>query len=284
MATAISAEIVNFDSVQMHKDLNIGSAKPTLSEQHQCQHWLLDVLSYPEEMTAGRFKALALQIVEDRIKSVPLVLVGGSGFYLKALQTQMNEVAEISDEVKRAIAECEKEGGSIALHQWLTKLSSQIAQRTHVNDQYRLKRNLGLCLTHGVEKLQSSVSETPWSFGQKKLGIYWPRDELRSRAKDRIALMLKAGLIEEIEELKRNYGNRVLSWKPLQSIGYKEGGQYLREELKKEDLADAILRSTMALAKRQMTWFKRDHQIEWIEGSASEQVFLDAVRRIWRIG
>ena len=280
IAEAFSAEVVNFDSVLMHQGLDVGSAKPTLIERQKIVHWMVDVVQYPDSMTAGRFKEMASSIIRQELSRCPLILSGGSGFYLKALQTPMRQVAEVSAEAQSRMDEQEHREGLSSLHRWLEQVAPELAKKIHPNDRYRVRRHLGLVLTHGQDQLKLS-SESTWSFGTKKIGLLWDRDQLRQRAKLRVRQMLKSGLVEEIEALKRQWGEEVLSWKPLQSIGYNEGLQYLRGELKKEDLADAILRSTMALAKRQMTWFKKDPEVEWSDGQVEEDQLIEKVRKLW---
>ena len=255
-----SACILNGDSIQVYKDLKIGSAKPDFEKWADIDHYLFDEVSAPQIWTAGDFRKKALKILEKELLQRKAFVVGGSGFYIQALEKGMYKAKASSPEV---IAKWKSEDLSY-LYGLLKKKDPETAQQISPKDRYRILRSLSLMESEGktVSQIKREFKEQkpPWPY--LKMGLKISKEELLKRVEKRAHEMLKAGLIEEIEQLLRR-GLR--DWRPLNSVGYKEGILYLDGKIKKTDLVSQIVSSTMSLAKKQKTWFKRDKNIKWFD-------------------
>lgn len=263
-AIRLNGEIVNADSVQIYKGLDIGAAKPSNDDRKKVPHHLFDLVEPNETFTAGDYRRAALKVITERAVTTPLFIVGGSGFYLQALENGMFDVGPVSPEIAKKVDSWAQTG---EVFEQLKKVDPASAQKINSNDHYRLGRALAVSLSEGrpFSKLQrefesDSRHKLNTEYEIVKIGFAPDRGELRKRVEARTAGMLKAGFINEVKSLlARGYGES----KALGSVGYKECVDFLAGRLKQEDLAAAIVTSTMQLAKRQLTWFKRDREIKW---------------------
>ncbi|MBE8163268.1 MAG: tRNA (adenosine(37)-N6)-dimethylallyltransferase MiaA [Bdellovibrionaceae bacterium] len=258
-----STAIVNADSLQFYKNLNIGTAKPTQEEMLSVPHLLFDCLNYPKEATvAWYYNHFFSNIEQHNYKN--FFIVGGSGFYIRALESGLYPNYEVSSLIKNKYETMGKEKGALHLHKILKEIDAKSADAIHGQDTYRLVRALSVIEASGKSlseiKAQFAIEKKEFPYPFKKIALFVEREELKKIVLKRIQFMLKSGFIEEVEDiLKKGQAH----WKPLSSIGYKEVQMYLRGDLDKKGLEDLILRSTMALAKRQRTWFKKDKDIQW---------------------
>lgn len=256
-------EIVNFDSLLFYQELNIGTAKPTLKEMADIPHHLIDIATISNPLNAARYCEIALPLIEKihQQKKVP-VLVGGSGFYLKALlmgmypsPTPSKEILEKSDEIYS------KEGIDFFIN-FLKKHDKKSFEKLHPNDHYRIRRavefywssNYPISLAPQKQKEQiPKYKEMNWNLFHCYLNI--PRENHYPIIIERTKKMIADGLIQEVENLmKLGYTGRE---KPLKSIGYKEVFSYLSEKNKNiNKLQEDIFISTRQLAKAQRTWFQ----------------------------
>ena len=255
-----SACILNSDSIQAYKDLKIGSAKPDFRKHPKITHYLFDEVSAPHVWTAGNFRRKSLEVLRKELLERKVFVVGGSGFYIQALEKGMYKV-KASDP---KIVDKWKNKELSYLYELLKKRDPETAKQISSKDRYRILRFLSLIESEGKPlsqiKKEFKEQKLPWPY--IKVGLSISKEELLKRVEKRTLRMIKEGLIEEIEELLRK-GYR--DWKPLSSVGYKEGLLYLEGKIKKEDLINKIVSSTMALAKKQNTWFKRDKDIKWFD-------------------
>lgn len=281
----ITLEVLNFDSVQFFTDLNIGAAKPSEQEQVLVRHHLLGHRPLGSSYTAGDFRREATAIVETRKDlNKHLLAVGGSGFYLQALEKGMYDVPEIRSGVREDLEQAVAAGELTRLHEEIRQRDPETAARVHPNDRYRVLRALEILRSHPdgtlAEIRRKFASQAPpLPFRAIKFGLTLSREELHRRLQARTAQMLKAGLIDEVAHL-RALG--FADWAPMKSVGYLQTQMYLRGELTSDELPAAILTSSMQLAKRQMTWFKRDAQITWLDATdsaAAGHVLTEAVRK-----
>ena len=260
LAQEIKGEIINFDSVQLYKYLDIGSAKPTPAERRQVPHHLLDILYPDEPFDAADFVARAGSLAMRILKRgrVP-VFVGGTGFYLRALFHGLSPAPKASPALRRWLKTLEKRFGSGYLHRCLSRLDPPVANRLPPGDLYRIIRALEIFILTGGP-MSDFFSRTPprpvLTREVVKILLLRPRRELYERIDKRVDMMVSGGLIEEVRSiLNMGYSPRL---KPLQSLGYRQIVRYLNGEL---DLARAIheiKRDTRHYAKRQLTWFKKE--------------------------
>ena len=295
--------ILNGDSVQIYKELNIGSAKPDFSNYPDINFYLFNELKAPQTGTAGFFRKRAFETLQNKLPEETIFIVGGSGFYLQALEKGMYPVEKLSLQKKmtdsqfknsnlnldspsilpshsdlspHSICYSRKSGNlkkkpqspnqTNQLYQALKQKDPETAQQISPKDRYRVLRALDLMQTEGktVSQIKKEFKEQqlPWPY--LKIGLQIPKEQLLKRVQERARAMLKKGLIEETQALAEK---GFKSWKPLSSVGYKEALLYLEGKIKRENLEGLIVSKTMQLAKKQKTWFKKDKNIQWLDGS-----------------
>ena len=272
LAKKNSACIVNADSIQIYKELNIGSSKPDFKKHPTTDCFLFDVASAPEVWTAGDFRKNCLEVLNLEIPKKGALVVGGSGFYIQALEKGMYNIKPSSKEIEERINNLSREKGLNFLYKELEKKDPDTAKKISHNDRYRIVRALSIMENENKTltqiKKDFKPKKLPWKY--KKIGLQIPKDELLKRVKLRAEQMIKNGLIEEVEDLiKKGYQN----WKPLQSVGYKEAMQYCKNQIDKQQMLEEIIKNTMHLAKKQKTWFQKDKDIKWFDYDVS----VDAV-------
>jgi tRNA dimethylallyltransferase len=263
-------EIINCDSVQFFAGVEIGAAKPGPDLLARARHHLIGHVPIGGEYTAGDFRRDALKLVESRSRegSGRFFAVGGSGFYVQALEKGMYDVPEIAPEVRSQIEMDLQTKGLFALHTELKERDPEAAGKIQSADRYRIFRALEVLRSAPPGETLTSIrarfeaARPPAPFHINKIGLTCSREFLRRRVTERTRRMLKTGLLEEVEHLR---AQGLSAWGPLSSVGYREAQDYLDGRLKFEELEGAIITSTMQLAKRQMTWFRRDAEIRWFD-------------------
>lgn len=257
LAELRGGEIVNADSVQVYQELDIGSAKPTVEELARVRHHLVSVLAPSEQCDAGRFVALADAAIES-ISVLPLV-VGGSGLYLQALLNGLVAIERGSVEARGQVEQAFTERGAVGVHQWLSDLDPKSAARLHPNDISRTRRALEVALSNGISLHEANERHQGGAARYRALifCLLPPRDLLYRRIDQRVELMLKAGLLAEVERIVAKYGNAIPG---CQAIGYRQCCAHLAGELSYDEMVELIKRDTRRFAKRQFTWWR--HQPE----------------------
>lgn len=268
LAKELQLPIINCDSVQVYRRVNIGTAKPSVEEMNSVPHYLFDMISPPLEFTAGEFRREALSVLENLAPSTPVIMVGGSGFYIQALQKGMYEVSQVSESVRLSLEQELAQRGLSPLFEELLARDPELALKVGPTDTYRILRGLGLLRTHGKTLTEIQIgfqknSDIAFPYRFATLGLHINRSQLRERLQKRAWQMVETGLIEEVKDL---LADQLSDWAPMKSVGYKETLSYLRGELGDRDqLIAAITANSMRLAKRQRTWFRRDKDIRWFD-------------------
>ena len=265
LAQEFAGGILNCDSLQACQRLDIGSAKPSAAEQGLVPHYLFDIVAPGEVLTAGDFRRRALEVLAREIASKPVFGVGGSGFYIQALEKGMYDVKKpgVAAEQKwRGYLERE---GPRALFEELRQRDPDFAASLSPNDSYRVLRALLVIETAGrtATEVRREFRESPIPFPYPllKLGLAPDREGLLLKVEMRTHAMLNTGLKAEVSALLREgFGE----WPVLRSVGYRECVQHLNGEVSAEQLPAKIIEKTMQLAKKQRTWFKRDPEIHWL--------------------
>ncbi|MCA1765965.1 MAG: tRNA (adenosine(37)-N6)-dimethylallyltransferase MiaA [Desulfobulbaceae bacterium] len=279
LADELHAEIVNVDSMQVYRYMDIGTAKPSRQERQAIPHHLIDITDPDEEYNVCRYiedAARACADISSRDK-VPL-LTGGTGLYLKGFQEGVFSLAgeQLPDkniEESKLRKKLEKElaeKGRVHLFDRLKKCDSASAARIHPNDTYRLLRALLILEQTGIPwsvHLDRQKQEAEKKSFQRreilKIGLIRDRDQLYERINRRTGKMFEEGLLEEVQSLlDRGYGPDL---KPMQSIGYRHALMVLAGDLSREEAIELMARDTRRYAKRQATWFKKDREIKWFE-------------------
>jgi tRNA dimethylallyltransferase len=272
LAKKHNGSIVNIDSVQFYQGLVVGSAAPTEAEKNQAPHYLYNYIQAPYEMTAGEFLRDFYKLLENPNLKFPLFIVGGTGFYIQALEKGMFNIPEVSAEIKQHIEQEINEFGVEKAYAEL--IAFDPSTKVHANDAYRIGRALEVKRSFGktMSELQAEFvsDEATQKYQLKnpylKIGRLLSKDLLQTRVCRRTELMLQSGMIEEVQTFL-NQG--FLNWAPLKSVGYFQVLQFLTRDSEStlQNLVQEITQSTMKLIKKQKTWFKRDQTILWSDSS-----------------
>lgn len=277
LALRFRGEIVNCDSLQIYRGLDIGTAKPTPAERAQAPHHLLDFLSPTEVFNAGQFAKVATPVLNEIAGRGRLpILAGGTGFYLRALLDGLNDGPTRDDVLRQRLIQ--RKGD---LHRLLGRLDPETAARIHPNDRNKTLRALEICLLarQPASRLFQAERRPLEGFRVLKLGLLPPREALHRRIEARTRGMFAGGLVDEVRGLLAEGVPR--DAKAFESIGYKECLLHLEGRL---TLAEAQERTTIATrqyAKRQITWFRREDGLFWLEGFGDQpEVVEQAAHRV----
>jgi tRNA dimethylallyltransferase len=272
LACALGAEIVNADSMQVYRELDIGTAKPTMGEQARVPHHLLDVADPDEHYDAALYAAEARGAIAGlHRRGAPPLVVGGTGLYVKALLAGLFHQDEAVPEVRARLARELADEGLPALLARLKSLDPATAQRLAPADTYRILRALEVVEATGRP---ISVLHAGHNFGDRpyttlKLGLDLPREELYRRIDDRVKLMLDQGWLNEVRRLLKRYPAGI---KPLQALGYRHLVAYLEVRLPLPEAIEQTQKETRRYAKRQLTWFRADPEICWFHPGKGEDM------------
>jgi tRNA dimethylallyltransferase len=265
LAQQLGGELINADSVQVYRDFNIGSAKPSAEEMALAAHHLFSVVDPATRFDAGAFQRMAAQEIAQVLnkEAVP-VIVGGTGFYIRSLLCGLAVMEEISDEAKLILAQREQEirrGGEEKtrigeeLHKWLRELDEESALRLHPGDLQRIRRALLVKLSTGqsITAIQGEHKHAQNNYHALIIVINPGRDRLYRVIEMRVQEMLSRGLIEEVKRLRQLYP---LNSHPFGAIGYRHVNQFLDGQIERSEMETLLKRDTRRFAKRQMTWWR----------------------------
>lgn len=264
LASRFRGEIVNCDSVAMYREFRIGTAKPTPEEQARAPHHLIDVIEPAGYTTAGEYARMARDIIAEisRRGALPIV-VGGTGLYLRALLEGLFPGPGRSEEFRERLRAIAAEKGSAHLHQILQRLDPASAAKIHANDSPKLVRAIEVSLSRRLPMSEQwkQGRDALEGFRILRIGLNPDRELLYDRINRRVEQMFAAGLVEETQSFLTKYGD---SARPLASIGYKQVVQHLRGEMGLAETISAVQQAHRNYAKRQMTWFRREPDVNWI--------------------
>ena len=277
LAQEFDGELICSDSMQVYRQFDIGTAKPTLSEQKLVPHHQLDLIEPDGNYSAGKYErdtAIIIQQIQQR-GHLP-ILVGGTGLYYRALMYGISNIPKIPEKLRQDLFSLQEEHGTSYCWEQLQKHDPQTAKRLHPNDTSRIMRSLEVVLATGTSiadfQLQQPFAEARYPV--LAIAYEWERSLLYERINQRTRKMLKSGWIEEVEMLLESYPPEL---KPLQAIGYREIVEHLQNKLKQEALVKKIQLRTRQYAKRQMTWFRREAKIAWHQPD-DEAAILDKIK------
>jgi len=261
-AKKLNGEIISADSRLVYNDFNIGTAKPTLEEQEGVPHHMIDIQNPLETYTVGKYKIQA----EEKIKEIlgrgrlPIV-AGGTGFYIKALLAGLNIPDVDPDEKFREKMEnLVKNQGKEALYNLLKKSDPEMAEKLMPNDSFRIIRALEVQNATGQKMSEiQTVSDPQYKVIYAGLNAE-DRELLYERINKRVEIMLQIGLIDEVKGLIRKYGRTNAL---LKTLGYREICEFFDGKLSEEEAVSLIQKNTRNFAKRQLTWFRANKEINW---------------------
>ena len=259
LAKKLGAEIISADSIQIYKEFNILSAKPSKDDLKSVSHYLIDVLSVEESYSVARFVSEAKECIEKVVSKnkVPF-LVGGTGLYIDSLLKNINfSLSEKKQSFDINLSNSQ-------MMQMLIKVDPISASRIHINDSKRLRRALEFFEIHSypISKQVENSQQIESPFDVCKIGLnFSDRKLLYSKINTRVDEMLSSGALEEVEKISLN---KNISKTAYGTIGYKEILKYLNKEKTLEETSEEIKKLTRRYAKRQLTWFRKDNTVNWI--------------------
>jgi tRNA dimethylallyltransferase len=282
LARRFHGEIINCDSVAMYREFEIGTAKPGIAERAEIPHHLLDCVDPLSDFSAGEYARRARQILKEisvneisepgsaaerlLVNKVTLpIITGGTGLYLRALLEGLFAGPQRSEELRVKLRARARTRGAHHLHRILQLLDRDAAQQIHANDIPKMIRAIEVCLSsrQPMTKMWQQGSEPLHGFRIFRLGLNPARELLYLRINQRAAKMFDDGLVDETRELLKQYGERA---RPLAALGYKQAMQLLSGQLDRGSAITAAQQAHRNYAKRQLTWFRREPNVRWLEG------------------
>ena len=282
-AQVLNGEIVNCDSMQMYRRLSIGTAKPTAEDRRKVPHHLYDIIDPDQHYSAGRYMKEARDVCRQ-IRSrghIPFV-VGGTGLYLRALLNGMFEAPGRAENVRCRLRRIASRKGTAVLYRMLENRDPLTATKIQSGDERRIIRALEVYLLTGQPMSQLQGKEESFkNVSILKIGLDLPRLDLYDRIGRRVSWMFDSGLLDEVEQLL--VAGYTVKCKAFEALGYRHALDVLSGKLGREEAVELTQRDTRRYAKRQLTWFRRETNMEWISGPgecpASLTCLLELVAR-----
>ena len=268
-ASHFQTAIISADSRQCYKELNIGVAKPSDSQLSKIHHYFINSHSIWEEVNAAKFESLALTWVNDIFQHHDhAIVVGGTGLYIKAFCEGFDEIPEVDPGIRMEVQYGYRDLGLGWLQGKIKELDPEFFKIGEIQNPHRLMRALEVRLSTGrtFHSFRNKKKQER-NFSVKKYGIELPKESLNKNINNRIDQMIESGLLEEVRGL---LPYRELN--ALQTVGYSELFKYLDGHLSFVQAVDQIRKNTRLYAKRQMTWFRKDHSIQWIQPGELEKI------------
>jgi tRNA dimethylallyltransferase len=267
LAKRLGGEILVCDSTQVYRRFDIGTAKVSATEQHGIPHHMVDLVDPGEVFTAGEYRRRALEVLEDmrRRESVP-ILTAGTGLYLRALLEGLAEAPLRSEKLRERLRGKAAVHGPEHLHRLLARLDPESAAGIGSRDTQKVIRAIEMRSVTGkpVGEIYRSGREPLAGYEIIKIGLLPPRGELYQRIHERVESMIRLGWIEEVRQLVED--GVPPDVKPFKFIGYREWREYSSGQLTKEEAVQRIRQATRNFAKRQITWFRKETAVHWLEG------------------
>jgi tRNA dimethylallyltransferase len=250
----------------MYREFEIGTAKPTAAERVRAPHHLIDIVNPTAYITAGEYARRARPVLREIASQGKLpIVVGGTGLYLRALLEGLFPGPERSEELRERLRQRVEQRGSGHLHQVLRRLDPVAAAQVHANDVPKLIRAIEVCIAsrQKMTEMWKRGRDPLTGFRILRLGLNPDRGQLYQRINARAQRMFESGLVEEAGRLMEKYAAAA---RPLSSLGYKQAVQVLRGEVDRSTAVAAAQQAHRNYAKRQMTWFRREPDVQWLAG------------------
>jgi tRNA dimethylallyltransferase len=265
LASLLGAELINADSMQVYRGMDIGTAKLPMSERKGIPHHIIDIVDPDQEFNAALFRSHAIPIIDDLgRKDIPIIVVGGTGLYVKALLGGLFTCPPSQRELRQKLWEEWEDKGSTYLYERLCEVDSKAAERIRPTDTIRIIRALEVVDLTGrpFSELTEEHGFSDRRFSPLHLALFVDREVLYDRINSRTLSMIDAGLIREVEGLlAMGYGPEL---KPMKAIGYRHIVGYLKGDWDLDEAVRLIQRDTRRYAKRQNTWFRADPEVVWV--------------------
>ena len=265
LAKQIHGEIVSCDSMQIYKDMNIGTAKPTPEEMQGIKHYLIGYVSPEERYSVSDYKSEAKKTIKEIIEKGKMpIVVGGTGLYLDSLIYEIEYQDIKLDEAYRQKLEQEvEEKGLEELYEKAKQIDAKAMEKISPNDKKRILRVLEIYHTTGKTKTEQEIEsrKKEVEYDYKVYALNWDRQKLYDRINKRVDMMMEQGLIEEVKQILKKYDTFPTA---MQGLGYKEVVEYIEGKVTKEEMIEKIKMETRRYAKRQLTWFRKNKQTIWL--------------------
>ncbi|MCF0124728.1 MAG: tRNA (adenosine(37)-N6)-dimethylallyltransferase MiaA [Clostridia bacterium] len=266
LAKKINGEIISSDSMQIYKEMDIGTAKPTIEEMDGINHYLIDFVPPNERYSVADFKKDAKKAIKEIIKKGKTpIIVGGTGLYVDSLIYEIEySNIEFDEEYREKLeARVEKEGLE-KLYDEAKVIDPEAIEKISENDKKRILRILEIYNATGKNKTEqekeSRKKEVEYDY--KVYALQWDREKLYERINKRVDIMVEQGLIEEVKTIYEKYDKFPTA---MQGLGYKEVVEYIEGKTTKEEMIEKIKQETRRYAKRQLTWFRKNKQTIWLD-------------------
>ena len=278
LAKRINGEIISADSMQIYKDMNIGTAKLTKEEMQGIKHHLLDFVSPEERYSVANFKTDAKIKIEEILKKGKTpIIVGGTGLYIDSMIYGIEfQDEKIDKEYREELNELAEKEGLERLYEEARKIDPEAMKKISINDKKRIIRVLEIYHKTGKTKteVEKESRKNEIKYNYKMFAITMNREKLYERIEKRVDQMIEQGLIEEVQSILNKYHKFPTA---MQGLGYKEVVEYLENKLTKEEMIEKIKKKTRHYAKRQLTWFRKNKETIWLDGEKPLEKNLEII-------
>ena len=278
LAKRINGEIISADSMQIYKDMNIGTAKLTKEEMQGIKHHLLDFVSPEERYSVANFKTDAKIKIEEILKKGKTpIIVGGTGLYIDSMIYGIEfQDEKINKEYREELNELAEKEGLERLYEEARKIDPEAMKKISINDKKRIIRVLEIYHKTGKTKteVEKKSRKNEIKYNYKMFAITMNREKLYERIEKRVDQMIEQGLIEEVQSILNKYHKFPTA---MQGLGYKEVVEYLENKLTKEEMIEKIKKKTRHYAKRQLTWFRKNKETIWLDGEKPLEKNLEII-------
>ncbi len=272
LAKKIDGEVVSCDSMQIYKDMDIGTAKPTKEEMQGIKHYLIDFVSPDERYSVADYKKDAKKAIKEILeKGKTPIVVGGTGLYIDSLIYEIEyQDIKFDETYRKALEEQAEKNGLDMLYEKAKKIDPKAIEKISRNDKKRILRILEIYHATGKNKTEqekeSRKKEVEYDY--KVYALDWDREKLYERINKRVDIMIEQGLVEEVRKIYKKYEKFPTA---MQGLGYKEVVEYIEGNTTKEEMIEKIKQETRRYAKRQLTWFRKNKQTIWLNAQDTIQ-------------
>ncbi len=278
LAKKVNGEIVSADSMQIYKEMDIGTAKPTKEEQQGIKHYLIDFVSPEERYSVADYKKEAKKAIEEIIQKgkIPIV-VGGTGLYVDSLIYGIEYAdIEFDKDYREKLEKRVQKEGLEKLYEEAKKIDPIAIEKISQNDEKRILRILEIYKATGKNKTEQEEEsrKNPPKYDYQVYALKWEREALYERINKRVDIMIEQGLIEEVKKILQTH--KVFPT-AMQGLGYKEVVEYIAGDLTKQEMIEKLKRDTRRYSKRQMTWFRKNKQTIWLDGQVEKETNINII-------
>ena len=278
LAKKINGEIVSCDSMQIYKDMDIGTAKPTVEEMQGIKHYLIGYVSPEKRYSVADYKIDAKKAIKEIIEKGKMpIVVGGTGLYLDSLIYEIEyQDIKLDEQYRNKLEEEVEKQGLEKLYEKAKQIDPKAIKKISPNDKKRILRILEIYHATGKTKTEQEIEsrKKEVEYDYKVYALDWDRQKLYDRINKRVDMMIEQGLVEEVKQILDKYDNFPTA---MQGLGYKEVVEYLNGNLTKEEMIEKIKIETRRYAKRQLTWFRKNKQTIWLN---AEDMIQDNIQKI----